>query len=152
MWASKTSGFQIDGKDYAAKSGSFALFEVTRGMYSFTTQDQARFNSTVKFFDEQILRITQNASDLQYEWHVSEDYDYKSMSLGFKKSCNTVTAAMAAVRTNTSKGELPKIKIGLDGIKLVHDLSDLYLDRGANCYIDFPIVLLNSSGPWSHPN
>jgi hypothetical protein len=31
-------------------------------------------------------------------------------------------------------------------------LSDFFVDKSGSCIIDFPVVLLNSSGPFNHPN
>lgn len=64
MWGTRTTGIEIEGKSFKTESNSFAIFEVTRGIHSFTTQDKNRFNSTVQFFEKQILAITQNSADL----------------------------------------------------------------------------------------
>lgn len=52
MWAAKTTGFSIDSKKQEALSDSYVIFEVTKGISSFTTQDEARFNKTMKFYDD----------------------------------------------------------------------------------------------------
>lgn len=49
---------------------------------------------------------------------------------------------------------MPKLKISIDGVKMVHDLSDFYRDGyySGTCLINFPISLLNKTGPFAHPN
>lgn len=75
-----------------------------------------------------------------------------SYSAMFKKSCNAVNVTIQTLRAKSNNLNQPKIKITLDGVTMVHDLSDFFSDKNGQCVIDFPVVLLNNSGPWGHPN